>query len=151
MMDQRQADEALLLDRQLCFAVYAAAHAFNRAYKPMLEPLGLTYPQYLVMLALWEADQLTVKALGERLGLDSGTLSPLLKRLEQAGTITRRRDPEDERQVRIVLTEAGAAIKSKAVHVANTLGDATGCTLAEIDDLRERLTTLRLQLDAAAR
>src|SRR3954462_14447282 len=95
-----QAGDALRLDNQLCFAVYGAAHAFTRTYKPLLEPLGLTYPQYLVMIALWQKDGQTVRTLGDRLGLDSGTLSPLLKRLEQSGLVNRQRDREDERQVR---------------------------------------------------
>src|SRR3954463_16375045 len=89
----------LQLDNQLCFAVYAAAHAFNATYKPLLEPLGLTYPQYLAMLVLWEEDGVTVSAIGSRLGLDSGTLTPLLKRLEAAGLVSRLRDAADERQV----------------------------------------------------
>ena len=97
----------LSLDQQLCFAVYAAAHAFNRFYKPLLVPLGLTYPQYLVLLVLWEADGQTVSGIGERLMLDSGTLTPLLKRLEAAGFVTRARSAHDERQVLVRLTDAG--------------------------------------------
>ena len=98
------ADQMLQLDNQICFAVYSAAHAFNRVYKPLLDRLGLTYPQYLVMLVLWERDGVPVKEIGERLFLDSGTLTPLLKRLEQAGHIKRTRSTEDERQVLIGLT-----------------------------------------------
>src|SRR5581483_2599303 len=97
----RNPDAELSLDRQLCFAVYAAAQAFNATYKRLLAPLGVTYPQYLVMLVLWERDGLTVTAIGDRLGLDSGTLTPLLKRLEAAGLVTRLRDSSDERQLRI--------------------------------------------------
>ena len=100
-------DDALKLDRQLCFAVYAAEHAFTRFYKPRLEKLGITYPQYLVMLVLWEEDGLTVKQIGDRLFLDSGTLTPVLKRLEGAALVVRRRDDKDERQVRVRLTEMG--------------------------------------------
>ncbi|MEN5081177.1 MarR family transcriptional regulator [Bosea sp. TWI1241] len=107
------------LDRQLCFAVYSAAHAFNRAYKPYLAALGLTYPQYLAMLVLWEEDGCPVKALSERLLLDSGTLTPLLKRLEAAGLVTRRRGREDERQVFIDLTDAGRALHDKAAQLPN--------------------------------
>jgi hypothetical protein len=100
-------DLPLLLGNQLCFAVYSTAHAFNRAYKPLLDRLGLTYPQYLVMLVLWERDGLPVRDIGERLFLDSGTLTPLLKRMEAAELIKRTRGTEDERQVLIALTSQG--------------------------------------------
>lgn len=149
MKDHKQMEEAVRLDQQLCFAVYGAAHAFNRAYKPLLEPLGLTYPQYLVMMALWERDEVTVKALGERLGLDSGTLSPLLKRLEQFGVILRQRDPEDERQVLITLTDSGTALKKEALRIMMSIGGATGCTINEMGDLRDRLNLLRHRLEKA--
>ncbi len=105
--------DALKLGDQLCFAVYSAAHAFNRVYKPLLAALGLTYPQYLTMLVLWEQDDVAVKAIGERLGLDSGTLTPLLKRLEKLGLVARRRDPADERSVRIALTTEGRALRQR--------------------------------------
>src|ERR1700749_3475178 len=101
------ADQPLRLDNQICFAVYSAAHAFNRVYKPLLDRLGLTYPQYLVMLGLWERDGVAVKDIGERLFLDSGTLTPLLKRLEAAGLVKRTRSTQDERQVLIALTPQG--------------------------------------------
>ena len=104
---------ALRLDNQICFAVYATAHAFNRTYKPLLDPLGLTYPQYLVMMVLWEQNELLVKEIGNRLELDSGTLSPLLKRLEKIGFVERRRNQADERQVSIRLTETGKKLESK--------------------------------------
>src|SRR5262245_57775875 len=107
-------DDALLLEQQLCFALYNASRALIRAYGPLLEPLGLTYPQYLAMLILWEEKSASVKKLGERLALDSGTLTPLLKRLEQRGLVTRRRDTEDERVVRIELTPEGQKLRSKA-------------------------------------
>src|SRR6202011_2509323 len=100
-------DLPLLLGNQLCFAIYSTAHAFNRVYKPLLDRLGLTYPQYLVMLALWERDDVPVKDIGERLFLDSGTLAPLLKRLEAAQLIRRTRSTADERQVLIALTAQG--------------------------------------------
>src|SRR3569832_2323767 len=103
------AEQWLRLDNQICFAVYSATHAFNRVYKPLLDRLGLTYPQYLVLLVLWERDGIAVKEIGERLHLDSGTLTPLLKRLEQAGLIKRTRSSEDERQVLIDLTAQGQA------------------------------------------
>src|SRR5260221_11600731 len=112
------ADWALRLDNQLCFAVYSTAHAFNRVYKPLLDQLGLTYPQYLVMLVLWERDGVPVKDIGERLHLDSGTLTPLLKRLEAAQLIKRTRSTEDERQGLIALTAQGQALKEKAPAVA---------------------------------
>ena len=112
------ADQLLRLDNQICFAVYSAAHAFNRVYKPLLDRLGLTYPQYLVMLVLWERDGVPVKEIGERLFLDSGTLTPLLKRLEQAGLIKRTRSTEDERQVLIGLTVAGPGAEGQGARRA---------------------------------
>src|SRR5271154_2326289 len=112
--EKQAADPLLQLGSQLCFAIYSAAHAFNRVYKPLLDRLGLTYPQYLVMLVLWERDGVPVKDIGERLFLDSGTLTPLLKRLEQAGLINRTRSTEDERQVMIALTAKGEALREKA-------------------------------------
>src|SRR5919205_4343910 len=108
-------ERPLLLANQLCFAVYSTAHAFNRFYKPILDPLGLTYPQYLVMLVLWEQDGLTVKEIGQRLHLDSGTLTPVLKRLQAIGYVRRSRDLPDERQVRVTLTERGREIREQAV------------------------------------
>jgi DNA-binding MarR family transcriptional regulator len=114
------------LEEQLCFAIYQAGHAFNRMYRSVLADLGLTYPQYLVMLVLWEDDGLTVKALGERLMLDSGTLTPLLKRLEAAGIIRRERSREDERQVIVSLTKAGDALREKGRCVPEAIGCAIG-------------------------
>jgi DNA-binding MarR family transcriptional regulator len=140
------AGDTLRLDNQLCFAVYAAAHAFNATYKPLLEPLGLTYPQYLVMLVLWQADGVTVSEIGTRLGLDSGTLTPLLKRLEAAGQVTRVRDAADERQVRISLTTAGRALKQKAKGIPHELLCASGLSLAEIGALRSKLDALAANL-----
>jgi DNA-binding MarR family transcriptional regulator len=139
-------DEALALGRQLCFAVYSAAHAFNRTYKPMLDRFGLTYPQYLVLLALWQQDGMTVKRIGEELGLDSGTLSPLLKRLEAAGYIGRMRDPADERQVIVSLTESGRRLKTEAFTILAQIGKATGCSLEEIGELRDALQRLTRRL-----
>jgi DNA-binding MarR family transcriptional regulator len=140
--------DVLKLDNQLCFAVYAAAHAFNATYKPLLEPLGLTYPQYLVMLVLWQEDGVTVSAIGGRLGLDSGTLTPLLKRLEAAGLVSRLRDAADERQVRITLTGPGRALKQKAKGIPKALFCASGLTLADILALRGRLESLAANLRA---
>lgn len=110
-------DEALRLDNQLCFPLYAASHMIIRLYRPVLDPLGLTYTQYITLLALWERDDVTVKELGARLYLDSGTLTPLLKKLETRGIVERERDSADERSVRIRLTESGAALKSQAAEV----------------------------------
>lgn len=140
----------LALDRQLCFALYAASLAMTKLYKPLLAPLGLTYPQYLVMLALWEADGITVGRLGERVALDSGTLTPLLKRLQASGLLQRLRDAEDERRVRLRLTAAGRALKRRALAVPEAMVRATGCELAEVSDLTARLTALRARLDTVA-
>jgi len=140
---------ALALDNQLCFAVYAASHAFARTYRPLLERLGLTYPQYLVMLVLWERDGLTVKAIGERLGLDSGTLTPLLKRLATAGLVTRSRDAEDERQVRIALSDAGRALRAEAAGLPTVIAGRLGLDVGELKRLRREIDGLRLALDAA--
>jgi DNA-binding MarR family transcriptional regulator len=106
--------DLLRLDLQLCFALYTSGNLMGRLYRPLLDPLGLTYPQYLAMMALWETAPQTVGALGRRLGLDSGTLTPLFKRLEKAGYIVRRRDPEDERRVLIDLTDEGRALRERA-------------------------------------
>lgn len=100
--------DGLRLSEQLCFSIYSTAHAFNRTYRSLLKDLGITYPQYLVMLVLWEQDDLTVSEIGDRLYLDSGTLTPLLKRLETVGYVTRARDAADERQVRVRLSPQGA-------------------------------------------
>jgi DNA-binding MarR family transcriptional regulator len=134
--------EVLRLDRQLCFALYGAANRVTRLYRPMLEALGLTYPQYLAMLVLWEASPRTVGALGEALDLESSTLTPLLKRLEAQGLVARARDPEDERRVVVTLTEAGAALRDKAQAVPEQLFCKLNIQLDELGDLRERLKTL---------
>jgi MarR family transcriptional regulator, organic hydroperoxide resistance regulator len=141
--------DALKLDNQLCFALYSTSHALTKAYAPLLERLGLTYPQYLVMLVLWESDGVTVKALGERLRLDSGTLTPLLKRLEAAGLVRRERDKRDERQVRIGLSEAGAAMRAEAVAVPHGIACAIGLPLDEILALKTELERLRAALQRA--
>lgn len=136
----------LLLDRQLCFALYSASLAMTKLYKPLLEPLGLTYPQYLAMLVLWEGDGITVSQLGERLALDSGTLTPLLKRLEALGMLQRLRDAADERRVLLQLTAAGRALRSQAQAVPATIARATGCELGEITSLTAQLQQLRQRL-----
>ncbi|WAC23354.1 MarR family winged helix-turn-helix transcriptional regulator [Blastomonas sp. SL216] len=133
-------DDPLLLDRQVCFPLYAATNLLGRLYGPVLKPLGLTYPQYLVMLVLWEEEPQTVGSLGTRLYLDSGTLTPLLKRMEQAGHISRSRDPEDERRVMIALTEQGRALRAKALHVPETI--AGGRSAEGLDALRDGVRQL---------
>jgi len=139
----KQQDPARRLENQLCFAVYSTAHAFNRVYKPLLDPFGLTYPQYLVMLVLWDEEEVTVKRLGELLHLDSGTLTPLLKRLEASGWLTRRRSAEDERKVLVALTDAGRALEAKTAAVPRDLLCATGLQVDELLELRGRLAGLR--------
>lgn len=141
--------DPLKLDSMLCFAVYAAGHAFTRFYKPRLDAIGLTYPQYLVFLVLWEEDGLTVKALGEKLFLDSGTITPLIKRLEARGLVRRQRDEEDERQVRIHLTPEGRALRAKALAVPLAVGDALGGDAEAGAAMRLSLHHLRERLDAA--
>lgn len=137
------------LENQLCFAVHSAALAFQRFYKPMLSAMGLTYPQYLVLMVLWERDGLTVGGIGERLLLDSGTLTPLLKRLEALRYVTRRRDPADERQVIISLSDEGRALEQVATSFPGRVLDASACSAEELDALRKTLFALRRQLDAA--
>jgi MarR family transcriptional regulator, organic hydroperoxide resistance regulator len=117
---------ALKVDEFLCFEVYSVNHAFNRVYKPLLNKLHLTYPQYLVIVLLWERDGQTVGELGARLSLKSNTLTPLLKRLETLGYIKRRRDPADERQVRVQLTKRGRRLRAKALHIPGCILAASG-------------------------
>lgn len=147
---QTAAEPPLKLDNQICFAIYSAAHAFNRVYKPLLDRLGLTYPQYLVMLVLWESEPLSVTALGQRLFLDSGTLTPLLKRLEAGGFITRRRNPRDERQVLIGLTPAGSALKAQASDIPEAICRASGGDVGWMGELQHALQVLRGRLAAAS-
>ncbi|NKJ39481.1 MULTISPECIES: MarR family transcriptional regulator [Rhizobiaceae] len=142
------ANDELKLDNQLCFALYAAAHSYNKIYKPLLDPMELSYPQYLAMLVLWERDDLIVKELGQRLLLDSGTLTPLLKRLEAAGRVRRTRDLEDERQVRITLTPEGHALNRIAATIPAQSNLATGLGAKRIEDLRTELIALRTGLEA---
>ena len=142
-------DLPLLLGNQLCFAVYSTAHAFNRAYKPLLDRLGLTYPQYLVMLVLWERDGLPVRDIGERLFLDSGTLTPLLKRMEVAELIKRTRGTEDERQVLIALTSQGQALREKARALPKAILAASACSVSELSAMKNEIIALRDRLNAA--
>jgi DNA-binding MarR family transcriptional regulator len=141
--------EWLLLDRQLCFALYSASLAMTKLYKPLLDPLGLTYPQYLVMLVLWEGDGITVSQLGQRVALDSGTLTPLLKRLEASSLVRRLRDTADERRVLLQLTPEGRALKTQALAVPEQVACASGCELSELAALTARLKTLRDQITNA--
>ncbi|MGW3957308.1 MarR family winged helix-turn-helix transcriptional regulator [Streptomyces sp. NPDC004752] len=140
----------LHLDRQICFSLHAASRAFNGVYRVVLKDLGLTYPQYLVMLVLWERGDTPVKTLGTLLRLDSGTLSPLVKRLEAAGLVRRERSARDERSVDVRLTGQGAALRERALRVPRRIAAATGFDLAEIGELRARLDRLTSALDAAA-
>ncbi len=142
-MQHDKPDSNLNLTDMLCFAIYSTANALNRAYQPILSPLDLTYPQFLVMLVLWEQDDLTVSEIGTQLNLDSGTLTPLLKRLETAGRIARRRDPHDERQVRITLTQNGRKLREEAENVPEQIICATGQPASELRDLRNRLIKIR--------
>ena len=148
--EKHAADPLLQLGNQLCFAIYSAGHAFNRVYKPLLDRLGLTYPQYLVMLVLWERDGVPVKDIGERLFLDSGTLTPLLKRLEAAHLLKRTRSTEDERQVLISLTSQGQALREKAKAVPEAVLAASACSLSELSAMKNELIALRDRLNAAA-
>lgn len=134
------------LDSQVCFALYSTLHAVNRVYTPLLDGLGLTYPQYLVMLVLWETDDVTVKTLGERLHLDSGTLTPLLKRLEALGRVRRARDPKDERHVRVSLTEAGHELRSHATDIPRLVARAMGRSTDDLKALRKELRRVRTAL-----
>jgi MarR family transcriptional regulator, organic hydroperoxide resistance regulator len=143
------ADSLLSLDQQICFAVYSTAHAFNRVYKPLLDRLGLTYPQYLVMLVLWERDGVPVKEIGERLFLDSGTLTPLLKRMEAAELVKRSRSTEDERQVLIALTHKGLALREKARAMPEAILAASACSVSELTAMKDDLVALRDQLNRA--
>jgi len=135
-------DDPLRLDRQVCFPLYAASNLLTRLYHPVLAQLGLTYPQYLVMLALWEQAPMSVGALGGRLYLDSGTLTPLLKRMETAGLVSRKRDPLDERRVLIDLTDAGRALRASARHVPETLAAGLDLQPGDLDLLRDQVRML---------
>lgn len=130
-------------DNMLCFAVYSANHAFSRVYKPLLEKLGLTFPQFLVMAALWLEDAQTVGAIGEKLNLESSTLTPLLKRIEALGLVTRVRDRQDERQVRVSLTARGADLRQEAVAIPGCLVAASGMNGGDYMLLQRNIVRLR--------
>ena len=140
-------DSKFQLDEQLCFAVYSTAHAFNRLYKPRLDKLGITYPQYLVMLILWRSEPQTVGSLGEKMLLDSSTLTPLLKRLEAAGLVSRTRSTRDERVVDITLTDAGHVMREKARTIPAEIDAATGEPHAEVVRLRQAILRVRDSLN----
>jgi DNA-binding MarR family transcriptional regulator len=142
----------LELDRQLCFPIYATARAVVRAYGPLLDAVGLTYPQYLTLLALWgsPAGPMTVGELGQRLRLDTGTLTPLLKRLENAGHLTRRRDPDDERRVLLQLTDQGWALRDRVAHVPGALLRSMDLSAEDVAELRRLLDQLLDQLEHQA-
>ncbi len=150
MVRKLATDQTLQLDNQICFAVYSAAHAFNRVYKPLLDRLGLTYPQYLVMLVLWEGDNIPLKDIGERLFLDSGTLTPLLKRLETTNLLKRTRSTQDERQVLIELTREGHAMREKAKNVPRSILTASACSVDELVAMKNEIARLRDRLNAAS-
>ncbi|MEO7104796.1 MAG: MarR family transcriptional regulator [Rhodoferax sp.] len=134
---------AQLLDNQLCFALYSASLAMTKLYKPMLESLGLTYPQYLVMLVLWEADGPSVSSLGERLNLDSGTLTPLLKRMETTGWLLRQRSSTDERRVHVWLSPTGKQLQAQAAFIPACVGAQSDLSLTEMVALKQKIQTLR--------
>ncbi|MEU0540478.1 MarR family transcriptional regulator [Nocardia sp. NPDC005978] len=142
-----EAEDPLRLDRQVCFALAVANRAVLAVYRPLLEPMGLTHPQYLVMLALWGEAPMSVKDIGEAIQLDSPTLSPLLKRLEAAGLITRRRDDRDERNLVIDLTESGRALRAEAERIPPAVVERLGVGLTDLEHLRDALN----RVNAAAR
>ena len=135
--------QKLPLDGQLCFSLYAANMAVNRTYKPMLDQVGLTYPQYLVLSTLWERDELTVSAIADRLSLESSTITPLVKRLELAGFLTRERNPKDERQVIVSLTAQGRSLNEKTACLTNTLLEKSGLTPEQLTKLNGQVKKLR--------
>ena len=139
----------LLLDSQLCFALYSTSLAMNKVYRKLLRGLDLTYPQYLVMLVLWERDQVPVKEIGEKLFLDSGTLTPLLKRLEAAGLVKRTRSVDDERKVIVTLTAQGKGLRDRAGAVPQGILGASGCTVDELVSMKEEIVALRDRLNRA--
>ena len=140
-------DRPLQIDELLCFSVYSANHAISRLYRPLLAPLGLTYPQYLVLVALWDRDKRRVNDLGTELQLDTNTLTPLLKRMEAAELLTRKRNPEDERSLIVALTNKGRNLQDKAGEVTSCVLEAMGGDIEELSALRDRLNALRHRLE----
>jgi len=147
-MDTNNTRQSLLLDQQLCFSLYACGLAMNRIYRQQLKPLGLTYPQYLVMLVLWEGDEQSVSAIGERLQLDSATLTPLLKRMEAQELLSRTRSATDERQVIIRLSPAGLALQQQAAGIPAAILCSSHCSVEELTMLKRQLDALRARLDS---
>lgn len=145
--DKKEQGAPLLLDQQLCFAIYSANLAMHKVYRQLLLPLEITYPQYLVMLVLWQQDDITVSEIGERLFLDSATLTPLLKRLEAAGLLNRQRSRRDERQVVVTLTAKGQALKTEAQAIPQAVQCASSCDIATISTLKAQLDMLRNNLN----
>ncbi len=138
--------EALKLDNQLCFAIYACSREITKLYKPVLDKLGITYTQYISLLVLWEKDNITVKALGEKLYLDSGTLTPLLKKLESMELVNRTRDTVDERKVYVKLTDKGIKLKEQSIDIPNKILCSTGLTLQGAELIKDNITSLLLSL-----
>lgn len=135
--------DARPLDEQLCFSLYSASMAVGRAYKPLLDAIGITYPQYLVLHALWEQDARTIGAIAERLALESSTVTPLVKRLEAAGHVTRQRNPDDERQVRVLLTDSGRELRQRCGCLAEELVARSGLSVDQLAALNQQVATLR--------
>ncbi|WOI32621.1 MarR family transcriptional regulator [Tritonibacter scottomollicae] len=140
-------DRPLQIDELLCFSVYSVNHAISRLYRPLLAPLGLTYPQYLVLVALWDRDKRRVNDLGTELQLDTNTLTPLLKRMEAAELLTRKRNPEDERSLIVALTDKGRNLQDKAGEVTSCVLEAMGGDIEELSALHDRLNALRHKLE----
>lgn len=147
-MDQPGSVAPLALDEQLCFALHSASRAMTGCYRPVLDAIGLTYSQYAVLLVLWAEESIPQRELGERMFLDSGTLSPMLTRLESRGLITRFRRPDDERSVQVSLTDEGAALRERAVVAQNEVVRATGLPIEQLASLREELQRLAARLRA---
>lgn len=139
-------DDFAPLNEFLCFTIYSAGHALTQFYRPILEAIGLTYPQYLLMVALWAKDDQIIKDLGTRLFLESSTLTPLVKRLESAGFINRSRDPKDERQVRVKLTDKGRALKSDALNVPGCIQSAVGMSVEQVMEIQAAVAGIRDRL-----
>lgn len=142
--------DLLKLENFLCFSIYSAGHAFNQFYRPLLDEIGLTYPQYLVMVSLWSQDDQTVKEIGQALSLESNTLTPLLKRLEALQLISRTRDPKDERQVRIRLTQQGKSLKQQAERVPACVAGALGFSADELKELQDKMLLVQQRLQRGA-
>ncbi|WP_421761210.1 MarR family winged helix-turn-helix transcriptional regulator [Devosia sp.] len=148
-MDDKEIAEQLRLDHLICFAAYSASHAFSRFYRPTLDRLGLTYPQFVVMMVLWESQKTTMKALSDEVLLESNTLTPLLKKLEAAGLVRRTRNSEDERVLDVEVTDKGMALKVDAKVMALELAKASGETLEGVLELQQRLVRMRRSIETA--